>query len=407
MNKKPKLAYLISLYPAISHTFILREILGLKKMGFEIAVASINSLDKAHTNLTKDELSEHQNTFYIKKQGFLGALKALATTLFTHPIGLFKGLWTSIKLGGLHPKNFLYSFAYFIEALILGNWISSKQISHLHVHFINPATTVGLIASKTFPITYSFTSHGPDEFYDIKGQSILEKILAAKFVVSISYYNQSQLMRVAPHTEWDKFNVIRLGIDPTIFAPTSKNKPNELFEILCVGRLAPTKGQLLLVDAVNTLIQEGLPLRLLLIGNGPDWNILKQKENKNILLEGSVNQDKIQNFYNQADLFVLPSFAEGVPIVLMEAMAKEIPCISTYVNGIPELIENKLNGILIAPSSIEELVNAIRESYSNQALRNQIAKGGREKILLKYDLNNNLKKLADLFERELQDVNSK
>lgn len=406
-NNKPRIAYLVSLYPAVSHTFVLREVLGLKKMGFEIATASINSLDKAHTDLTKDETEEYKNTFYIKEQGLLGALSAFIRTLITHPIGLFKGLWTSIKLGGFHPKRFLYGIAYFFEALILGNWITSKKINHVHVHFINPATSVGLIASKIFPITYSFTSHGSDEFYDVKGQNVLEKILGAKFAVSISNYNQSQLMRIAPHSEWNKFNVIRLGVDPIHFSQKTQNKLNGIFEILCVGRLAPSKGQLILVDAVNALVKEGLPLRLRLIGNGPDWDLLKKKENNHILLEGTVNQDKIHQFYSQADLFVLSSFAEGLPIVLMEAMSIEIPCISTFVNGIPELIENNVDGLLIAPSSIEELRNAIRELYNNKGLRTQIAKKGREKILQKYDLGQNLKKLAALFERELQNVNSK
>lgn len=400
-SKKLKVAYLISLYPAISHTFVLREILGLREEGMEIYPASINSLDASHQNLTQDEILEHEKTFYIKKQGFFGAFAATFTALFKHPAGFFKGLWQALMLSKFNPVALIYNLAYFAEALILGRWMESNNLHHVHVHFINPATLVALLASKIFPITYSFTSHGPDEFFNVEGQLIKEKIEGALFAVSISNYNRSQLMRVSPQSNWKKLSVIPLGINPDQFKPQPKNTAGE-FEILCVGRLVPAKGQAILVEAANRLIKGGLNIKLRLIGEGPDRPYLEKFQGPRIILEGNISQDKIRDFYHAADLFVLPSFAEGVPVVLMEAMSMEIPCVSTFVNGIPELIENNVEGILIPPSNIEKLVETIRRLYGDNALRTQLGKAGRAKILNSYRLNRNLRFLSDLFKREIE-----
>ncbi len=401
MNRTP-IAYLTSRYPAISNAFIHREIVQLRKLGIKIITASINPIENMDQPYPADEQKAIDTTFYVKKAGFWKALLAFTTTLFTQPLRFIKGFTYAVKLGGLHPIHLIYHLFYFAEALLVGKWMIRNHAKHLHVHFANPASTVGLLVAKTFPVTYSITIHGPDEFYEVSGSHLAEKIDATQFIVCISEYARSQLMRIAPYEQWDKFFIVPLGVDPHLFVPMNKISEKKTFEILCVGRLVPAKGQRILIEAFKKLRSEGLPMMLRLIGDGPDRKELEKLKNNEIVLEGSVNQDHIRNFYAQADLFVLPSFAEGKPVVLMEAMSMEIPCISTSINGIPELIKDGRDGMLVPPSDSQALANAIKSLYNDQRLRDNIGKSGRYRILAEHDLHTNVKKLAVVFLSQLQ-----
>ncbi|WP_255556491.1 glycosyltransferase [Methylococcus sp. Mc7] len=237
MSAPYRLAYLVSQYPAISHTFILREVLGLRARGFAINVASVNPPDRPPEKLTADERREAEATWYLKPQGAAGALKALCLTALRRPSALVGGLWFALRLGGTDAKKLGYQFAYWVEAIMLGDWMRREGLSHLHVHFATPASMVGLIAGKVFPIGFSFTVHGPDEFYDAPGYRLAEKIAGADFVVCISHYARSQLMKLSPVTHWNKFEVCRLGVDPSRFALRESRSAGSVFELLCVGRL--------------------------------------------------------------------------------------------------------------------------------------------------------------------------
>ncbi|MDM8561464.1 glycosyltransferase family 4 protein [Candidatus Parabeggiatoa sp. HSG14] len=404
--KKIRLGYLVSQYPAISHTFILHEIRRLRHLGFEISIASINSPDRSAEQLTRIEREEVTNTYYVKPDGIMGAIKAHFYTLLTQPLGYVRGLFFALRLGQFDLKKILYGFFYFVEAVMIGHWMRKMKLSHLHVHFAMAAASVGLIIHHIFPIRYSITVHGPDDFYDTPGNYLTPKILEAAFICCISHFARSQLMMLSPHTVWDKLELNRLGVDPHLFTPHSFREEPNPYEVLCVGRLVPVKGQFLLIEAVARLINEGRQLRLRLVGDGPDRQRLEdevkqQQLTEQVIFEGAINQDRILEFYNSADIFILASFAEGLPIVLMEAMAMEIPCITTHITGIPELITNGKNGILVAASDIEALVEAITLLMDNQNLRFQIGKSGRQRVLKDYKLQRNTEKLADIFRRHL------
>jgi glycosyltransferase involved in cell wall biosynthesis len=391
-----KLAYLVSHYPAISHTFIFHEVVQLKKQGFEIATASINACDRPLEQLPELEKSEHLSTFYVKPAGWRNALASVLFGLFHNPLGMLRGLRFAFGLDGGAMRLF-----YFIEALMIGRWMSKQRISHLHVHFGTAAATVGMLVAKTFPFTYSMTIHGPDEFYDVSKYYLAEKISAASFVCCIGSYARSQVMKLSPSTEWHKFVVAPLGVDPVKFSPHPR-PVKSTFEILCIGRLVSAKGQHILVSAVKRLIDEGYAVRLRLLGDGPDRKSLEQRVKdealtSHVILEGAINQDRIPGFLKNADAFALASFAEGIPVALMEAMAAEIPCVSTGITGIPELIRDEIDGLLVPPSDDEALAEALRRLVEQPELRRRLGRAGRVRVIEKYNLEKNVRALAEVY----------
>ncbi|MCX7109213.1 MAG: glycosyltransferase family 4 protein [Proteobacteria bacterium] len=410
MSAKPKLAYLISQYPAVSHTFILREIVELRRLGFTIRPASINPPDRPADQLTAVEREEAQTTWCVKGQGAGGALSALLGTLSAQPKGLGRGFVAALRLGGLDPRKILKNLAYFAEAVMLGRWMQREQLHHLHVHFATPAAMVGLLAKTIFNIGFSFTVHGPDEFYDAPGYRLTEKLEAADFVICISHYARSQIMKLSPVAHWGKYEICRLGVDPGRFAPKPAKPAAETFELLCVGRLTPAKGQHILLDALGLLIAAGRKVHLTFVGNGPDRASLESQTRRlglsnSVNFAGAVNQDRILDFYGKADAFVLPSFAEGLPVVLMEAMAMEVPCVTTHITGVPELIQHGVNGCLTAPSDVEGLAKAIEDLMDHPEASRQIAQSGRAKVLADYNLSQSVERLAGVFARRLPSTN--
>jgi len=397
------MAYLVSQYPAISHTFILREVLHLRSLGAQISVCSVNDPDRDSAGLTAEERDEVSRTYYLKAHGAVGALAAMLKTLLTRPFGFVAGLGFAFGLAGTDIRKFAYSLFYFIEAMMLGQWMQRKEKQHVHVHFATPASTVAQVAARIFPISYSMTVHGPDEFYDAPGYKLAEKIRDAAFICCIGTYSRSQLMKLsAPHM-WDKFEVSPLGVDAEKFAPQSPPE-SPTFEVICVGRLVPAKGQHILLQAIDHMVSAGRDVRLRVVGNGPDMDSLQADARrrgieKHVVFEGAVNQDRIRELYSRAHAFALASFAEGIPVVLMEAMAMEIPCVTTFITGHPELIRHGVDGLLVAPSDDEELADALSHLMDNPKRRAALGKAGRLRVQDKYHLQRNAARLGEIFKR--------
>ncbi|MFP5275728.1 MAG: glycosyltransferase family 4 protein [Acidobacteriota bacterium] len=396
---RPSLAYLVSTYPTLSMTFVLREVLALRTLGFRIETASINPPERTLENMTSAEAAEAQRTYCLKRHGIAGALGADFRTLMTNFPGYLRGMVLALRLGGFDLRRLFFNLMYLTEAFMVGQWMKRNGLRHLHVHLASQAATVGLFVREVFGFGYSMTVHGPDEFYDAAGKYLPEKAAAADFIICISSFARSQMMLQSPYTHWQKFEVIPLGIDPEVFTPRAQNPGPDPFEVLCVGRLTPAKGQHLLIDAVNELSRQGRSVRLRLVGGGPDDATLRQHAARidypeRIVFSGAVNQDRIRDFYAAADAFCLPSFAEGVPVVLMEAMAMEIPCVTTRITGIPELIRDGIDGLLVAPSDVTGLVQALARLMEDTKLRARIGKAGRTRVETHYDLRQNVQRLA-------------
>ncbi|MGA2102169.1 MAG: glycosyltransferase [Candidatus Sulfotelmatobacter sp.] len=407
MAKPIRLAYLVSQYPRISETFILREVLALREMGFEIEVASINPPDRKPQELTAVEHEECGRTFYVKRTSWRKALWAHFRTFTSNLRRYPSALLFALKLGRFDRKRKLLGIFYFAEAGLIAHWMRQNDLSHLHVHFATPASTVGAIISKLTGASLSITVHGPDEFYDVTRYHLTEKIETCMFLCTIGKFARSQLMKLSPVDQWNKFEVTPLGVYPENFLARPPKERNGCFEILCVGRLVPAKGQHILIQAVDRLVKGGQNVRLRLVGDGPDRKSLEAMTDrlglsKRTSFEGAVNQDRIQEFYRQADAFVLPSFAEGIPVVLMEAMAIQIPCVTTHITGIPELIRDGIDGLLVTASDEVELASTIKRLICEPELCRELGEAGRRRVLSGYDLGKNIRRLAEVFRRRLE-----
>lgn len=403
-----RLGYLISRYPAVSHTFILREILQLRQSGFEIDVASVNAPDRAPADMTADEREEAENTYYLKRHGLRGALVAHLLGAIS-PLNYLRGLCAALAFGGWNLKSVLFGLFYFTEALMLQRWMKARQLTHLHVHFATAAANIALILKSISGVTISLTIHGPDEFYDVPGQKLMEKIHAADFLVCIGRFARSQLMKLSPASEWSKFEICPLGVDVSHYnADTSDGTKvgDTPFTILCVGRLTPAKGQHNLIEAAAMLRDWGRSFRVIIVGSGPDEDSLRNCVNalglnEQVIFTGPQNAEQVQTLYRHSDVFALPSFAEGIPVVLMEAMASGVPCVTTRITGIPELIRDGIEGLLVTPSDTLELADSLASLMDDPQLRKDLAAAGRIRVAANYNLPDNIARLGQIFNTRL------
>lgn len=400
-----RIAYLISRYPAISHTFILREIRELRRLGVDIYPVSVNPPDRPVSQLSEEERIEAATTVCLKSMAPTQIAAALWRTLTAHPAGLLAGLQLAVRLGGTDPQAITKRLFYLAEAVLTGDFLRREQLPHLHVHFATPAATVALFVKEVFGVPFSMTVHGPDEFYDVTAHHLPEKIAAASFICTIGSFCRSQLMKLSAPEHWSKIEVSPLGVDPQLFRPRPVYKDAH-FRILCLGRLVAAKGQAVLLDAVRLLARQGRPVLATFAGDGPDRERLEAMARQygvteHVAFLGAVNPESVRDLYAATDAFVLPSFAEGIPVVLMEAMAMEVPCVTTVINGIPELITSGESGLLVSPSDAPQLAAAIESLIANPALRQSLGKAGRRKVIASYDLVRNVARLHNIFRRRL------
>ena len=401
-----KITYLVSQYPKLSQTFISKEIRGLRSRGVDINVASINRADGELAYFSDWEQQEIPSVYYVKSHGVVGALGAHVGMLIRKPTKYFRCVADVFKHSELSLDKFFFNLMYMTEALMIGRWMQETASSHLHAHLGSQASTVGMYIQRGFDFSFSMTIHGPDEFHDANSHYLSTKMQVCSFVVCISYFAQSQMMLHSSVENWDKLEVVRLGVFPEEYQPEDRSENSNVFEILCVGRLCPAKGQHILVHAVKKLCDLGCNIRVRFVGSGETEQSLKSLVSclgltDSVVFEGAVGQDQIRELYSNASIFSLPSFAEGIPIVLMEAMSMALPCVTTRITGIPELIDDGLDGLLVAASAVDELSDAIERLYKDTALRKRLGEAGRQKILQQYNLPINLDSLAGLLREKL------
>ncbi|HRX78379.1 MAG TPA: glycosyltransferase family 4 protein [Pirellulaceae bacterium] len=324
-------------------------------------------------------------------------------TFVRHPIAYFAGLLFALRLARWNLRTAAYMVAYFLEAVVVGHMAEDLGVSHIHTHF---SSTVAAICQRVFGFSISMTIHGPAEFGDIIGFNLREKVSASKFVVTISNFGKSQVMYGSNPSDWGKIEVCRLGVDTSRFVPRPHRATSDFVNLITVGRLDPVKAQRVLIEAAEQLANSGRRFHLKIVGPGPDHDALADLiRSRNlqayVSLAGAVNQDELMRLYEVTDIFVLASFAEGVPVVLMEAMAREIPCVATWVNGVPELIENGTSGYLVPPSNAAGIAAGIAALIDDEQLRARIGAAGRKRVLQDYDLVRNVTDLAVIFRRHL------
>ncbi len=396
MADRTKLLYLIGQFPAINHSYLLAEIRHLRTLGLDVAVASVSPPDRPLEKLNPQEREETARTFYVKAVPVSRAAWLNLGEFLQHPLRYLRGLFFALRLGRGSPRRAIYHLAYFAEAILVGRHMRKYGIHHVHASF---SATVALIIARTFPVTMSFGVYGFGELHNPAESHLAELIEGAQFVRSISGHGRGQLMLSCNRNEWDKLVHVPLGIDATEFTPGLQRAFSRPPSILTVGRLAAEKGQALLLEAIVALSSEGCPVHLRLVGDGPDRSWLENRAAElgiasHVEFAGWVDQDRLMALYRGADLFVLSSLAEGIPMVLMEAMAMQIPCVAPCITGIPELIEHGVDGMLFTVADVEDLRSKIRSLLDSPQLCARIGTQARARVIRDYDMARNTERFA-------------
>lgn len=357
-----RVGYLINQYPKVSHSFIRREILALEAHGVEVDRFTVRPPGEL---VDPDDRTEAGRTRVLLGGSVLGLLGLGLRELCTRP-GPFLRAWRlAVRLGRGSARGVPRHIAYLLEAVRLRRWLAAADVPHLHAHFGTNSATVALLCRVLGGPGFSFTVHGPEEFDAPGPLALAEKIARAEFVVAISSYGRSQLFRWCPFDAWDKVHVVRCAVDggwlaepPTPVDATSRR-------LVCVGRLCEQKGQALLLAAAARLHAEGIDFRLVLVGDGEmrrplEARIAEHGLGTRVEITGWASGDQVRAHLHGARALVLPSFAEGLPVVIMEALALGRPVLSTSVAGIPELVRPGENGWLVPAGDVDALTDAMR-----------------------------------------------
>jgi glycosyltransferase involved in cell wall biosynthesis len=395
-----RIAYLVNQYPKISHTFIRREIAALEKLGVEVARIALRGHETG--SVDSSDASELKKTRYILKAS-LGEMIACVAGAFLRSPGRFcRELLSTFKLGRRSDGGAFRHIAYFVEACVLKSWLGKSRVNHVHAHFGTNAAVVAMLCKRLGGPTYSFTVHGPEEFDRPSRLALTEKVAEAEFVVAISSFCRSQLYRWARLSDWDKIQIVRCALDPEYFV-TKASRPTDKPKLLCVGRLSEEKGQLLVVRATRRLVEQGIEVEVILAGDGP---LRSQIENeirvnhleKVVQIAGWVDNERVKALLLESRALLIASFAEGLPVVIMEAFALGRPVISTFVAGIPELVENDSNGWLIPAGDVELLAQAMRDAVQADPVRlTAMGETGRQRTLERHNTSVEAAKLEELF----------
>lgn len=399
-----KLAYLCNLFPGLSSTFILRELVALRERGMTIEPLSIRKATGPHL-LADTDRRMAEETFTVLPPQFGRFVVSHVRALFTRPGSYVRTLRRTLALSQPGPRARLWRLFYFVETMVVWDECRRRGVRHVHAHFANQACDVALLlttyAGRGW--TYSFTVHGPAEFFELRQNRLREKVQGAAFVVCISQFARSQVMTVTDVEDWPKLHVVHCGVDPAVYAPPVEPRDSTTLRILCLGRLVPEKGQAILLDAFERLVARSVDARLTLVGDGPTRGDLEAQVQARglagrVVFMGPVGQDDVPPLYEDADVFCLPSFAEGLPVVLMEAMATELPVVTTRIAGVPELVVDGENGLTVPPSDPNALAAALERLAGDAALRRELGTAARAKVLAEFDIRDSAAQLQPLFE---------
>lgn len=394
-----RLAYLTGVYPAASHTFIQREIAALRALGSDVTIHSIRKPD-AEELIGAEEDAARAETFYV-----LSAAKNPVKLLASHgqlflrgPSCWFAAMALALRTHRPGLKGLIWQLFYFLEAGVLARQLQKGGASHLHNHFADSSATVAMLAAKLADLPFSFTLHGPTELYAPESWHLGEKVARAKCVICISHFARSQVMLFSDPEHWHKLRIVHCGVKPARYAAAPA--AGDAMKLLFVGRLAPVKGLRILFEGFEIARATAPEITLTVIGDGPDRQWAEQQARRigGIEVLGYRSQEEVAEALGQSDALVLPSFAEGVPVALMEAMVSSRPVIATRVGGVAELVEDGVSGKLVAPSDIQALAEAMIELAQSPDRRREMGAAGRRKVCSEFDIDKEAVWLKALFE---------
>lgn len=393
-----KIAYFINQYPQVSHSFIRREILALERQGFEVLRVALRGWDGPLPD--EEDQRERRKTLHALRGPF-GLVLATAGTLLRSPRRFCSALRAAVRMSRDSIRPLYYHLIYVAEACRLVQWLIGFGAERLHAHFGTNSAEIALLARILGGPPYSFTVHGPEEF--TRPMNLDEKISRAAFVVAISDFGRSQLYMRSQFSDWPKVKVVHCGVERNFYEDAVVPPVPSTPRLVCVGRLCSQKGQLLLVEAAARLLARNVPFELVLAGDGPmrgelETLIRQHGLGQRVRITGWISSSDVRREILASRAMVLPSFAEGLPVVIMEAMALKRPVLSTYVAGIPELVRSGETGWLFPAGSVDDLAQAMEDCLATPAGTLQaMGEAAQKRVIARHSIDTEATKLAKLF----------
>lgn len=394
-----RIAYLTSLYPKVSHSFIRREIHALESLGLEVDRISIRGWDQELVDA--EDIAERKITRYVLQQGAAQLVRAVVASLFASPRRFWGALRMALGMARPSDRSLPYHLIYLLEACCISRWLQERQVQHLHAHFGTNPAEVAMLVHALCGVPYSFTVHGPDEFDRPQFARLRDKARHAAFVVGVSSYGRSQLLRWVDDDRWDRMQVVHCGLDAS-FLNAAPVPVADVPRMVCIGRLSGQKGQLVLLQAAAVLMREGVPFQLVLAGDGEMRGVIEAAIaqlglGQHVSITGWIDAPRVREELLAARAMVLPSFAEGLPVVVMEAMALGRPVLTTYIAGIPELVQHGRTGWLFPAGDVDALVAAMKECLATPTpTLDAMGAAARERVRERHDAVREARKLAVL-----------
>ena len=393
-----KVAYLLNHYPKVSHTFLRREILALEQQGVDVMRLAVRGWDDAAPDPTDQD--EKSRTHYLLRGGVGPLLKAMVRQALVSPAKFLSALALTLKLGRRADRPLPVHFIYLAEACMAVPLLRAEGVNHVHAHFGTNATEVAALIEALGGPGYSFTCHGSEEFDRPEMLHLGEKIRRSRFVVAISSFCRSQIYRWVDHSHWAKVPIVPCGVEPAFHATPAA--PASGRRLLAVGRLCEQKGHLLMLEAAALVAAKGIDFELVLAGDGElrepvEARIDALRLRDRVRITGWISSDQVREEMLASRALVVSSFAEGLPVVVMESMALSRPVISTAIAAIPELVRPE-NGWLVPAGDPQPLAQAMIDCLQlDDAELQRMGEAARERVLARHDVDDAATKLAKLF----------
>jgi colanic acid/amylovoran biosynthesis glycosyltransferase len=396
-----RIAYLINQYPKISHSFIRREIAALERLGFDVVRIALRGWDDELVD--QDDRDERARTRYVLKDGVPAMLLAAIRMLLTRPAQLLRAAVLTWRMSRRAERSLAVHLIYLAEACRILPWMKMSGVEHLHAHFGTNSALIAMLVNALDGPRWSFTVHGPEEFDKAVVIGLAEKIRRCSFVVAVSSFGRSQIYRMLAWSQWNKVAVVHCGLESSYFRDAGELSGTTARRFVCVGRLCEQKGQLLLLEAARKLASRGTEFELALVGDGEmrsdlEAMIARYGLQSRVRITGWLGNAMVAEEMTAARALVLPSFAEGLPVVLMEAMALSRPVISTFVAGIPELVQPGVNGWLVPAGDVDALAQAMQDCLETSPDRlAAMGADARDRVFSRHQADVSAAKLARLF----------
>ena len=403
-----RVAYLVGRYPTVSHTFILREVRALRELGVEVDTFSIWRSSPEQL-LSQADREEAASTFNVLPLSPARLIRSKLAALAASPAALVRLVIHAFRLARPGAYGRFLAASWVVESLVVWNELRRRGIRHVHAHLPGTAPAVAMLATELANSvdgsghTWSLTVHGPAEFYEVRNDGLPEKVRSADFAISISDFGRSQLMAFVGEDHWSKLHVVHCGVKPDRYPPRARRESDAGLRLLSVGRLAQVKGHGVLLEALAEMRARGSSATAAIVGDGPKRADIEQLARRlglagAVTFTGPVGQDEIDRHYEEADVLVVASFAEGIPVVLMEAMAHRLPVVATRVMGVAELVRDGENGLLVRPGRADQLAAALERLAADPELRARLGEEGRRTVESEFDVDASARRLCELFE---------